>query len=63
MAKEETMKIYFIEHEAFNEGDYVVAESVREAIDKFLSYYSDDYDIVENKITSVTLFKEMKVII
>lgn len=42
---------------------YVIADSVKEAIEKFEQYYKDDYPISESEITSVEVVYEEEVLI
>lgn len=42
---------------------YAMADSVKEAIEKFEQYYKDDYPISESEITSVEVVYEEEVLI
>lgn len=55
------LKIYKIEgvHKSY---DLIVAENMQEAIDKYVSYHSDDFSFDKNSIESITIYFEEEVL-
>ena len=62
MITKTNLKIYKIRHDNFHEPDFVLADNVNEAIDNFMDYYKDNYDVKKEQITSVVLEYEIEVI-
>lgn len=55
------LKIFKVKHKNL-EPEFVVANSIQEAIEKFNTYYKDNYDITPEGIESVTLHEELEVL-
>ena len=56
------LKIYKIKHDKIYEPDFVLADNINEAIDNFMDYYKDNYDVKKEEINSVVLEHEIEVI-
>ena len=56
------LKIYKIKHDYFYQPNFVLADNVNEAIDNFMDYYKDNYNVKKEEITSVVLEHEIDVI-
>lgn len=62
MVTETKLKIYKIAHDYFYEPTFVLADNVNEAIDNFMDYYKDNYNVKKEEITSIVLEHEIDVI-
>lgn len=60
--EKENLTIYAVKVDKNDEEEYVLAESIDDAISKFQNFYRDDYYHYNDKITSIRVAFEYEVI-